>query len=266
MFDANYLNKLREKNPLILNITNQVVINFVANGLLAVGASPIMSSAKEEIRQLVQICSAVSINIGTLTKDQLDLMLIAADAANEFNKPLILDPVGVGATDFRQEAVAKLLRSAKFSAIRGNAGEMAKLAGVQWQSKGVDAGTGSQNLSQIAQIVAKKYQTLVLLSGATDIISDGEKSIYVNNGTKLFEQITGAGCLQGAFCAAFLAVCENSLVALSTAALAYSISGEIAATKSRASGTFATNFLDELTHLSANSIEEFAKITIENRS
>lgn len=271
MIDTNLLDKVKQANPLIYNITNIVVANYVANGLLAIGASPIMANAKQEASELAQICSALSINIGTLTSGQIETMLIAGKSANLANKPVILDPVGVGATSFRQSSVDKLLQEIRFNAIRGNAGELAKLAGVQWQAKGVDAGcadnsntNNKNNLAHIAKIVAKKYSTKVLLSGAEDLITDGEKIIYVKNGTDLFSKITGAGCLQGAVCAAFLAI-EDSLMALSTAAAFYSIAGEVALAEGLlSSGIFSIKFLDSLATTSAQDIKVKANIKIES--
>ncbi|MFP3324828.1 hydroxyethylthiazole kinase, partial [Planococcus sp. SIMBA_160] len=137
---SNLLEKVRANNPLVHNITNQVVTNFTANGLLALGASPVMANAKEEVAEMAQLADALVLNIGTLTKDTVEAMVIAGQAANEKGVPVLLDPVGVGATTFRTRTAKQLLQQVKISVVRGNAAEIAHLLGVDgWQSKGVDA-------------------------------------------------------------------------------------------------------------------------------
>lgn len=183
------IEKLRQNSPLVLNITNIVVSNYVANGLLSLGCSPIMSNAIEEMDELPAICQALVINIGTLTKDQIEAMIKAGKCANKNNTPVVLDPVGVSATTFRQETVQTLLSEIKFDLIRGNAGEIAYLADVNWAAKGVDAGSGEGDLSKIAKDVASKYNCIVSISGETDFISDGVKVAKIENGTDLFQRL-----------------------------------------------------------------------------
>ena len=237
-----YLSKIREQNPLIHNITNIVAANFSANGLLALGASPLMSANIEEMIELPKISQALVINIGTVIGQERDAMLLAGKTANSIGIPVVLDPVGVGATRYRQETVRQLLAEVKFALIRGNAGELAAIAGADWQAKG--------------------YDCTVLISGEVDIISDGQQTATVRNGTSLFPKVTASGCLLSAVCAAFLAVDEGKhFSATIEACAAYTIAGEIAAKNLTTQvGQFQIRLLDELSALTPNVIEQNAEV------
>ncbi|KGQ71484.1 hydroxyethylthiazole kinase [Chelonobacter oris] len=261
---TNYLNRIRQQNPLIHNITNIVVANYVANGLLALGASPIMSSAIEEMEELPAICNALVINIGTLTAEQVNAMLSAGKAANRHHIPVVLDPVGVGATTFRRQIVTRLLAEISFSAIRGNAAEMACLANADWQSKGVDVGKGEADLNEIANTLAQQYQCTVVISGEVDVVSDGRQLANIRNGTALFPKITGSGCLLSAVCGAFLAVApQDGFNAALEACTAYAIAGELAAQPllPQQHGQFYTALLDHLAALDSSQIHRLARIS-----
>lgn len=260
-----YLDQVRAQNPLVHNITNLVSAHFSANGLLAIGASPIMSGVGEEMEQLAQINSALAINLGTPTPEQVVAMKRAAHAMHQLGKPVVLDPVGVGATKYRQETTLALLDEIHVNLIRGNAGEIAFLAGVEWQSKGVDAGSGdADNLGAIAKACANKYHCVVALSGKTDYISDGKQVIAIHNGTPLFPKITASGCLLAAICAAFLAVADDDLVATVDAVLTYAIAGELAAKplKPTQTGTFYTQLIDTLGAITHADIAKYANIEV----
>lgn len=263
-FQSIYLQKIRQNRPLVHNITNIVAANFSANGLLALGASPIMAAAIEEMEAVPQLSSAVVINIGTLIGKEVEAMVLAGKTANRLGIPVILDPVGVGATPFRRQTVETLLNEIQFTAIRGNAGELATIGGVDWQAKGVDAGEGSHNMVEIAKQVAKRYQTLIAISGATDVVSDGLRTVLVKNGSPMFPQITASGCLLSAVCGAFLAVAEKAQYfhSLIEACTAYAVSGEIAAQslKSTEYGQFAVNLLNELGALTTETVTQYAKV------
>ena len=250
-----YLSKIREQNPLIHNITNIVAANFSANGLLALGASPLMSANIEEMVEIPKISQALIINIGTLIGKERDAMLLAGKTANSIGIPVVLDPVGMGATRYRQETVHQLLAEVKFALIRGNAGELAAIAGEDWQAKGVDAGQGKTNLQ-------KRYDCTVLISGEIDIISDGQQTATVHNGTLLFPKVTASGCLLSAVCAAFLAVDEgNHFSAIVEACAAYTIAGELAAKNLTTQvGQFQIRLLDELAALTPDLIEQNAEV------
>lgn len=262
---ANNLEKLRKKSPLIHNITNIVVANYVANGLLSLGCSPIMSNAIEEMDELPAICQALVINIGTLTSEQIKSMIKAGISANKNNIPVVLDPVGVGATTFRQETVKTLLSEIDFDLIRGNAGEIAHLGKVAWSSKGVDAGSGEANLAQIAKDVALKYDCIVSISGEIDYISDGRKIAKIDNGTTLFPKITGSGCLLSAVCGAFLTLGKNSFELIISACTSYAVAGQIAKEQlnENQTGQFYISLLDSLAKLDDETVEKYAKISFE---
>lgn len=199
----NYLNLVRKQNPLVHCITNIVVTNFSANGLLALGASPFMSTMPEEVEEIQNFAGALLINIGTINKLDVEAMILAGQAANRTGVPVVLDPVGAGATAYRRQVVQQILDKVNVSAIRGNVSEIAFLAGVKWESKGVDASQGDGNIAEIALTAAQKYQCIIAVSGEIDYISDGKQVAKIANGTPLFPKVTGSGCLLGAVVGAF---------------------------------------------------------------
>ena len=257
-----YLSKIREQNPLVHNITNIVAANFSANGLLALGASPLMSANVEEMDEVPSLSQALVINIGTLIGKEREAMRLAGKAANAKGIPVVLDPVGVGATSYRRETINQLLKEIQFTLIRGNAGEIATIAGETWQAKGVDAGQGEVDLKAVAQRVAQDYGCVVLISGKVDIVSDGKRTATVHNGTPLFPKITASGCLLSAVCAAFLAVDSGEhFQATLEACMAYAVAGELAARGlSTQVGQFQVRLLDELAALSPESIARWGRI------
>lgn len=241
------INKIRNENPIIHCITNHVVSNFQANGLLAIGASPIMGEAKEEVEELAAISRALSLNIGTLNKDTLDSMMLAGKRANKQRIPVILDPVGAGATAFRKEAVQKILTGIDISVLRCNAGELAAIGGVEWNSKGVDAGEGNIDLEALATRVAKEYSLVVAVTGETDIVADGSRVEKITGGDRMMSSVTGMGCLLSAVTAAFTAVSPEDPTAAAIEALKfYGAAGEKAAASSEGPGSFRDTFLDVL--------------------
>ncbi|MBL1225642.1 hydroxyethylthiazole kinase [Enterococcus sp. BWR-S5] len=263
MYPYYLIDEIRKQNPLIHNITNIVVANDSANGLLAIGASPFMSSAPEEMTEVAALAAATVLNTGTLSNEQLDAMRLVGRRANELGKPVVIDPVGVGATGFRKREIVRLLHDVQPTLIRGNAGEIAALAEIEWQSKGVDAGAGSGDIVAAAEMTAQKFQTLVSVSGETDIITDGQTTYFVENGTSAFTSMTGAGCLLSCVCGAFLAADKKPcLEAVVVANCGYAIAGELAAAELEGLlvGTFRNNLLDVLSQLDSAKIKQFAKI------
>lgn len=259
------VNQVRESSPLVHNMTNQVVANDVANSLIALGASPIMAYAPEEVEEVASFSKAVVLNIGTLTKDQIESMVRAGKAANKQQVPVILDPVGVGATRFRKQMVERLLSEITFTAIRGNVAEMASLAEVNWEAKGVDAGEGSGSKEGIAQTLAKKQNCVVAISGEQDILSDGKSVVTVDNGDQLMGQITGSGCMLSGICGAFIgANPEEPFQSIIAAHVTYTIAGEIAAKRAdvKGPGTFRQAFMDELLHVNQDDIKSKAKVKV----
>ncbi|WP_203333398.1 hydroxyethylthiazole kinase [Planococcus beigongshangi] len=241
------INKIRSENPIIHCITNHVVSNFQANGLLAIGASPIMGEAQEEVEELVAISRALSLNIGTLNKDTLNSMILAGKQANKQKIPVILDPVGAGATAFRKEAVQRILREIDVQVLRCNAGELAAIGGVEWTSKGVDAGEGNIDLKELAARVAKEYSLVVAVTGETDFVADGSRVEKITGGTELMSSVTGMGCLLSAVTAAFTAISPDNPTAAAIEALTfYGEAGKKAAASSEGPGSFREKFLDAL--------------------
>lgn len=260
-----YLNRVRERNPLVHNITNIVAANFAANALLAVGASPMMSSCHEEMAEMVGISGALTVNIGTLNAYEFEGMLLAGKAANRLGIPVVFDPVGVGATQHRQAVVKRFLDEVQCRVIRANAGEIAHLAGVAWQTRGVDAGAGEGNLKEIAETAAKRFNSLIVMTGAVDYITDGVQTLRSDNGTPLLAKITASGCSLTAVCGAFISVAdtaEEALPALRDAALTFALAGERAARNLQANqnGSFFMALLDELASIDAKVLQEQARV------
>lgn len=241
------LRLIRNRHPLVHCITNTVVTNFSANGLLAVGASPIMADAIEEIEEIVQISDALLINIGTLHARTAAAMSAAIDAAKRKGIPVVLDPVGAGASKYRLETVRKFLETRAMTLIRCNAGELAAIAGVDWNAKGVDSGSGDADIEPIAREVAARYNSLVIVTGAADILTDGESVIRVHGGNEKITRITGTGCLLSALCAALLASTNEPLNGLEGLLSDYKKAAERALAPI---GTYQAQFLNELERLS----------------
>ncbi|XXQ68680.1 hydroxyethylthiazole kinase [Neisseriaceae bacterium B1] len=261
-----YLKAIREHNPLIHNITNLVSANFTANGLLAFGASPMMAESPDEMAELARLSSALVLNLGTPSAEKVAAMLAAGEAANAAGVPIVLDPVAVAASQLRRDTVAQLAQQLKFAAIRGNAGELAYLADVDWQAKGVDAGSGSGDLAEIAKKVAQKFDCIAVLSGEVDYISDGKRVMCLHNGTALFPKVTASGCLLSALVGAFLAVAprDDDFQAACEAVAVYTVAGELASHDvfPTQSGTFAWRLLDSLASVQTDDVAKLANVRL----
>ncbi|TWN05122.1 Hydroxyethylthiazole kinase [Bacillus licheniformis] len=253
---------VRKQKPLVHNMTNNVVTNFTANGLLALGASPVMAYAREEAADMAKIAGALVLNIGTLSRESVEAMIIAGKSANEHGVPVIFDPVGAGATPFRTESAQAIMRKVKVSAVRGNAAEIANTLGEDWLIKGVDAGEESGDRTELAKKAAKLWDTAVIITGSEDVITDGTKTYTVGNGHQLLTKVTGTGCLFtsviGAFCAVEKDVCRAAV----SAAAFYGTAAELAAakTESRGPGSFQIEFLNQLAAVEAMDIKERGRI------
>ena len=256
---VNALRRMREARPLVQNITNDVVMNVTANALIAAGASPAMVHAPEEAAEFARITSALVINIGTITAAQLAAMRLATAAAHDAKVPWVLDPVAIGATQFRRDAVAKLLAE-KPTVIRGNASEILAVATGVRAGRGVDADGASSEMAGVAVTLAKSTNAVVAMTGAVDIVTDGTQSFAITNGHPLLTQITGSGCtataLVGAFLGAKLAPLEASVAALVLVGLA----GERAAVGCAGPGTFNVRFLDELANITPEELAAGAQV------
>lgn len=257
------LTKVQRSKPLIHNITNVVVTNFTANGLYALGASPVMAYAPEEVADMAKIAGALVLNIGTLSTPHVEAMIIAGRSANEHGVPVLLDPVGAGATRFRTESALRILREVKVSLVRGNAAEIANLVGETREIKGVDAGDGADNENaQLGLRAARELNAVVAITGKEDVITDGSLCRVISGGDALLTQVTGAGCLLTSVLGAFAAV-EKDLLLAGTAGLAfYGTAASRAAerTSSAGPGSFQIAFLDELAKLHPHSLKGYAAV------
>lgn len=241
------IEQLRKEQPLVHCITNFVVANFQANGLLAIGASPVMADAIEEAEDIAGIAACSVLNIGTLKQQTVDAMILSGKSARAAGKPVVLDPVGAGATPFRRASVLKVLEEVDVTLIRCNAGELAAIADIPWNAKGVDAGEGQADIGKVAKQVAQNYRCLVAVSGEVDIVTDGESTITITGGHPMMTTITGTGCLLSSVVGAFLAVgADRPLEAAADALSFYKRAGEQTANSSKGPGDFAMNFLNTL--------------------
>ncbi len=250
---AHIIQQIIAQNPLVLNLTNHVVMNHTANGLLAIGASPIMSVETDEIEDLVQISSAIVINMGTLDHAFVDRALLAAHTAKKCNKPVIFDPVGAGASKFRQKASEEILKTRAVSLIRGNASEIMALATVgDSMGRGVDSCHEAQDAAMAAKSLAKNHQSAVAISGARDIIIHQKQQAFVDIDVPVMTKITGMGCLSSALCGACIAVGKDDVFSAALAAmLVMSVAGSEAYKKTQNIGLFSPYFMDSLNHISS---------------
>lgn len=274
------LTALREHSPLVHQITNHVVVAQSANATLALGASPIMATAPEEMDDLAKVAGGLLVNFGTITSKAG--MLVAGRAANANKKPVVFDPVGVGATQFRRETANELLNSWQVSIIKGNAGEIGALLGSsEVNARGVDSvGPGFSDPANIVRTLAKRERCIVVMTGKTDYVSDGYTAAALSNGHPLLGDITGSGCMVGTAITAFAAAArlvapeseddQGKLVrgdmfqAAVTGVLAVTIASEIAAARPdvKGTGTFASALIDELYNLKPETIADRAMVEI----
>lgn len=255
-----YLELIRKEKPHVFSIMNEVAANFAANGIIAIGASPSISNTPKEAEEQSRNARAVVLNLGTLTEDRAEAMLLAGKAANEVGTPVILDPIAIGATTFRTKVINELLENIQFAAICGNAGEIAVLGNALERTTSPDAAIDI-NDPNIAKKVAQNYNTIVVSTGETDVITDGSRVALCSNGHEMMAHITASGCVFTAVLAAFIAVGKEHVFDASIEATAsYAIAGEIAAENSRGPGSFIPAFLDELFLLDKGKYETHYKI------
>jgi hydroxyethylthiazole kinase len=256
----NDVQKIRTEAPLIHNITNYVVMNTTANALLSIGASPVMAHALEEVEEMVGIAQALVVNIGTLSTPWIDSMKKAVRAAKKRGIPIVLDPVGAGATRLRTETAHKLLKEAPPAIIRGNASEIRSLYHAEGVTKGVDSTHGTEEALEASVELSKRYNCSVSVSGVVDVIVQGDKIIRVLNGHPMMPRVTGLGCTASALTGAFAAINSSTLQAAAHAMAVMGIAGEIAAEQSKGPGTLQLHFLDALYQLNESDIDKRLKI------
>lgn len=266
------IDNVRTHTPLIHNITNYVTVNDVANVLLACGGSPIMADEPEDAAEITKICSGLNINIGTLNKRTIEAMFAAGHRAQELGHILVLDPVGAGASKLRTETALKLMQELKFDVIRGNMSEIKTLALGSGTTRGVDADVSDavteQNLSAAVSFVkdfARQADCIAAVTGAIDLVSDGETCYVIRNGRKEMGQVTGTGCQLSGIMAAFVAAHPDKLEAAAAAVACMGLAGEIAWSRMEegdGNSTYRNRIIDAIYNMDSETLERGAKYEI----
>lgn len=257
------LDAVRKQKPLVYHLTNYVTANDSANFCLALGGSPIISDAIEEVDEIVSASSSLVINVGTLNSKTIESMIKAGILANQFGIPVILDPVGVGISNFRNQAVLKLLANIRFSVIKGNFSEILFLTDHQATTRGVDSSDNlKRNFEAIVKSCALKYQSIVVATGKTDIVSDGNKTITIENGHPMLTAVTGTGCTTATLIATYSGANSDLLVSAVAGILSIGIAGELAFARSGSQGlgSFHLALIDEVGKLNTKTFQELARI------
>jgi hydroxyethylthiazole kinase len=256
------LRTLRERKPLVHQITNYVVMNETANATLALGALPVMAHAREEVEEMVQLAGALVLNIGTLSPHWVEAMLLAGRAANAAGVPVVLDPVGAGATTYRTETARRILGDVGVTVLRGNAGEVATLVGVEAEVRGVESIEAAGTPGELAQAAARNLGLVASVTGVVDHVSDGGRTLAVANGHELLGRVTGTGCMASAITGCFLASNRDEpLEAAAEALAAFGIAAEDAARAAKGPGSFHVNLYDALAVLDPSTLDERARIS-----
>lgn len=255
--------EIKNKKPLVHHLTNYVTANDCANIVLAIGGSPVMADAIEEVEDMVKIASALVINIGTLNNRTVESMIRASKKANEIGVPVILDPVGVGATPFRKDVALKLIKEVNFSIIRGNMAEIKILSGLEALSKGVDSEENDfEDGKEIAKKLAKSSKSVVAITGVIDYVSDGEKTISIRNGHEMLTKVTGTGCMTTSLIGTYAGVTDDYLSAAVAGIMSMGIAGEKALeqiVKTYGSGSYKIFIIDQIYKLATEDIDNLGK-------
>jgi hydroxyethylthiazole kinase len=254
------LRRLRETKPLVHQITNYVVMNETANATLAIGALPVMAHAREEVEEMVGLAGALVLNIGTLSPEWVEAMLLAGRAANERSVPIVLDPVGAGATRYRTETAKRLLDELDVAVLRGNAGEVATLVGVEAEVRGVESVGAGGDPADLARAAAQALGVVASVTGPVDHVSDGDRVASIANGHALLGSITGTGCMSTALTGCFLAVAQPFDAAVG-ALVAFGVAGEDAAREAKGPGTFHALLYDAVAALDPGTLDAMGRVS-----
>jgi len=256
------LKLLREGKPLVHQITNYVVMNETANATLALGALPVMAHAREEVEEMVALAGALVLNIGTLSPHWVEAMIAAGKAANAAGIPVVLDPVGAGATRYRTDTTKRLLAEVDVTVLRGNHGEVATLVGVAAEVRGVESIGAGHDPAELARLAGESLGLVASVTGVVDYISDGDRVLAVANGHELLASVTGTGCMSSAITGCFLAAKrEQPLEAAAEALAAFGVAGEDAARGAKGPGSFHVNLYDALAALDPATLDGRARIS-----
>ena len=259
MSDSKYMDAVRAKSPLVHIITNYVTVNDCANIAICAGGSPIMTDEMKDVVDISRIASAVVLNMGTLNVRTVESMLLAGKIANENGVPVIFDPVGAGASRYRNEVADRILSKVKIAVIKGNGGEIGFLSGVGGEVKGVDS-VSSSNEEEAVRKLAQKYDCVVAMSGKTDYVSDGKKTVKLNNGHDYMGCVSGTGCMLSAVVGCYVGANGASVESVSSAITAFSVAGEIAGPKAGGPGTFKQLMIDALYNLTDEQFDSMKKV------
>jgi hydroxyethylthiazole kinase len=256
------LRVLRERKPLVHQITNYVVMNETANATLALGALPVMAHARDEVEEMVGLASALVLNIGTLSEHWIEAMLLAGGAASARGIPVVLDPVGAGATAYRTDTARRILDEVDVTVLRGNAGEVATLVGAQAEVRGVESMSIGLEPAALARTAARGLGVVASVTGPIDNVSDGERSLAVANGHALLAAVTGTGCMSSALTGCFVAAKpEAPLEAAAEALAAFGVAAEDAASGAEGPGTFHARLYDALAALDPDTLDGRVRIS-----
>jgi hydroxyethylthiazole kinase len=256
------LRAIRDGKPLVHQITNYVVMNETANATLALGALPVMAHARDEVEEMVALAGALVLNIGTLSPHWVEAMLVAGKAANAAGTPLVLDPVGAGATRYRTDTARRILDEVDVTVLRGNAGEVATLVGVSAEVRGVESIGAGDDPAELARAAARNLGVVASVTGAVDHVSDGERGLAIANGHELLASVTGTGCMSSAITGCFLAAKgAEPLEAAAEALAAFGVAAEDAARDASGPGTFHVNLYDALAALDPETLDGRARIS-----
>jgi len=256
------IERIHQERPLIHNITNMVAMNDSANIILAIGGLPVMAHAQAEVREMVRAAGALVLNIGTLTSEQINSMIAAGEEANSFKKPIVLDPVGAGATYLRTESALRLQEKIKIDIVKGNYAEVSVLAGLKGDIKGVESVGDGENAVEVACSLARKHNQVAIITGEKDIVTDGKTVLEISNGSPMLRTITATGCMVTSLIATFAAVCDDYVLASAGALVCFGLAGERAAVKAPGPGSFKVNLFDEVYNLNEEIICKGLKVNI----
>ncbi len=258
---AEDLEKIREIKPLVHHLTNYVVMNETANATLAIGALPVMAHAQDEVEEMVNLAGALVLNIGTLEPYWIESMILAGKKANKLGVPVVLDPVGAGATRLRTEAAKRILNEIKVSVVRGNAGEISVLSGFGGKVKGVESEEAGGEVKEVAKKLSSKYGLVTAITGKVDVVTDGNRGYQVENGHEMLSRITGTGCMATTLIGSFLGVEKDYLLAAVGGLVAFGIAGEKAAKGNEGKpGSFQVALFDALANLSFDDIKKMGRV------
>jgi hydroxyethylthiazole kinase len=254
---ARLLSAVKKHKPLVHHITNYVTVNDCANVVLALGGSPVMADDKHEVEEMVAIASSLVLNIGTLRSESLVSMILAGKKANKAGIPVIFDPVGVGATQFRTKAARKILREVKISVLRGNMSEIKVLSGLAVRTRGVDSIESFHGGQEVALSLARKYGCTVAATGEKDLISDGSKTVVIENGHEMLTKVTGTGCMATSLVGTYCGVTEDYFLSAVAGIVTMGIAGEKAyqgLKGTEGAGTFKIRLFDSIANFTPDDL------------